>query len=70
MGSHQPQRKLTAFELRQIAVAALVDPRTVRKALAGHLVQPMTRVRIRAALDEHGLGHLLPPVGTLDGEQP
>jgi hypothetical protein len=52
--------KLTAFDERAISVDALVDPRTLRKALAGERVQPMTRVRIRTALEARGLAHLLP----------
>lgn len=50
---------LTAHEERAIAVAALVDPRTVRRAIRGLRVQPMAYDRIRAVLEERGLAHLL-----------
>lgn len=43
-----------------IAGAALCDPRTVRRAIAGEHVQPMTRERIATALRARGFEHLLP----------
>jgi hypothetical protein len=58
----KPKRRLTAHEERTIAVDALVDPRTVRKAIAGDYVRPMSLARIRAALDARFLGHLLPTI--------
>jgi hypothetical protein len=60
MMEHNKSSKLTAHEERVIAVDALVDPRTVRKALAGGRVNPMALARIRTALELHGLADLLP----------
>ena len=64
------KQRLTAHEERALTVAAMGDPRTVRRALAGERVQPMALERIRTALDARGLAHLLsgappstPPVG-------
>ena len=54
--------KLPASDEREIAVAASVDPRTLRKAIAGGSVQPMPMARIRAALKARGMLHLLPSV--------
>lgn len=64
-GMPQTERtqRLTAHDERALAVAAMVDPRTVRRALAGARVQPMALDRIRAALDARGLAHLLPDDG-------
>ena len=52
--------RLSAHDERALAVAALVDPRTVRKALVGLRVSPMALARIRAALEAQGLAHILP----------
>lgn len=58
--SPNTQSRLSAFQKRTIAVAALVDPRTLDRALRGLRVQPMALARIRAALEAQGIGHLLP----------
>jgi hypothetical protein len=58
--SPTPRRKLSAFDERRVAVAGHVDPRTLRKALEGEVVSPMTLSRIRAALAQLGLLDLLP----------
>lgn len=52
--------KLSPHELRSIAVAAVVDPRSVKKALAGQPLHVLTMHRIRAALDRLGRLDLLP----------
>jgi hypothetical protein len=41
-----------AAEIRAIAVAAQVDPRTVIKVMRGQKVQPMNRRRVLDALHE------------------
>lgn len=61
--ANEPKNKLSTFELRAISVEALVDPRTLRRALLGVPLQPMTAVRVRAALEARGLAHLLPEAG-------
>lgn len=50
---------LRTHEIREVAVAAEVDPRTVRKALTGETVLPMAHKRIARALEERGWAHLL-----------
>ena len=50
----QMECKLTAHQVREIAVAATVDPRTVRRYVEGERLYPMTALRIRGAL--HKLG--------------
>ncbi len=52
--------KLTPHEIRSIAVAAMVDPRSVRKALAGQPLADLTVERIRSALAKTGRSGLLP----------
>ena len=54
--------KLPAFQIREIAVAAQVDPRTVERALGivTGTVRPMVIQRVRAALEARGWGHLIP----------
>jgi hypothetical protein len=42
--------RLEAHEVRRLAVAAEVDPRTVIRYLAGKTIKPMSRVRIERAL--------------------
>lgn len=50
---------LAAPELRAIAVAASVDPRTVRKVLEGKPVLALPRGRVLAELEKRGMS--LPP---------
>lgn len=45
---------LDAHALRQVAVEAMVDPRTVARLLAGGEVRPLSAQRIRAALSRLG----------------
>jgi hypothetical protein len=47
--------KLTAHQIRAIAVASFSDPRTVRRFLAGAAVSSTCRERIAHALCEAGL---------------
>jgi hypothetical protein len=49
---------LTPSLLLRVAADADVDPRSVTKLLAGGNVRPRQRVRIVAALNKNGLGHL------------
>ena len=49
------QPKPTAHEVRRIAVAAIVDPRTVRTYLEGRPTRSTTAVRIAEALRALGL---------------
>lgn len=51
--------KLTPHELRAVSVAAAIDPRTVRRYLAGHLVRPSSKTRIVRALRELGFSTLI-----------
>lgn len=51
---------LSMFEKREIALRALVDNRTLERALAGEAIRPLGLERIRRALAERGLEHLLP----------
>jgi len=49
------QHVFTPHELRQIAVAALCDPVTVRKFLNRRPVRPLSAQRIEAALRQLGI---------------
>lgn len=51
----QQPPSLAAPELRAIAVAASVDPRTVRKVLDGRPVLALPRGRVLAELEKRGL---------------
>lgn len=51
---------LAPHVVREISVAASVDPKTVVRVLAGHNTRPMPRARIVKALNAAGLGHLAP----------
>ena len=57
--SKQAAEPLTRTEEVQIAGEAQCDPRTVRRALRGDLVRPLTLDRIRAVLAKRGLLHKL-----------
>lgn len=50
---------LTAQTIRAIAVAAHVDPGTVRRVLGGRPTRGATRERIEIAIRQENLGHLL-----------
>lgn len=50
-------------EQRRAALDAEVDLRTLRRALKGLPVKPMSRRRIRRVLEARGLVHLLFPEG-------
>lgn len=52
--------KLSPHELRSIAVEALVDPKSVKKALSGEPLHVLTMFRVRAALARLGRLDLLP----------
>lgn len=52
--------KLKPHEIRSIAVAAMVDPRSVRKAIEGAPLAHLTSERIKAALIRLGRVDLLP----------
>lgn len=63
MGTAQklrPAGSLTRLEVKQLALDALVDERTLRKALAGGTILGISRERIRRVLAVRGLLHLLP----------
>ena len=51
---------LTPLQKREIALLALCDERTLKRALAGDAVRELSRERIRRALAARGLDHLLP----------
>lgn len=50
---------LTAHDTRRVAVAASVEPRTVRQYLIGERVRPMCAARIVGALHKLGLARLV-----------
>lgn len=54
-----PAKKLTAHQIRAVAVQAQADPRTVQRVLAGKPVRVMVGERIAAALKAAGLLALL-----------
>jgi hypothetical protein len=56
----KPPDPLSSLQRRRLALSALVDERTLRRALRGEPMQPMTAERIRRALASEGLLHLLP----------
>jgi len=51
---------LAAHLVRKVSVEAPADPRSIRKLLLGEPLSPMTAERIRRALDQLGLAHLVP----------
>jgi len=51
---------LNPIQRREIALAALVDEKTLARCLNGRVVRPSTRERIRRALESRGIAHLLP----------
>ena len=50
---------LNPIQRREIALAALVDEKTLAHCLNGRVVRPSTRERIRRALESRGIAHLL-----------
>jgi hypothetical protein len=65
MKTHQaapfnPAEAVSPIERRHIALDALVDERTLDRALRGATIRDLTRERIRCALAVRGLEHLLP----------
>lgn len=46
---------VTPSDILRVAADADVDPRSVRKVLAGRVVRPRCRARIVAALKKHGV---------------
>jgi hypothetical protein len=53
------RQRLTPHDERTIAATAFCDPRSVRKAVAGEVVAPLTMARIRHALASMGRSDLL-----------
>ncbi len=53
-------RVLGASDLRRVAVAAELDPRTVERALEGQPIRPASLTRLRRALQTCGMADLLP----------
>lgn len=51
--------KLSGHDERRICVQGRVDPRTLKKYLAGETVRPMVRERIEEALATTGFGVLV-----------
>jgi len=48
------KKELSAHEIREVAVRATVDPRTVKKHLEGGNIRPMAKERIEEALEALG----------------
>lgn len=57
--------RLTAHQARKVAVAASVDPRTVRRVLRGDPVRSSTGARVRTALARLGF---IPRTGPQAGD--
>jgi hypothetical protein len=60
--THQTQRRqaaIPAHQLRAISVAANVDPRTIRRVVAGKPTAGCVRARIVEAIRAAGFGHLV-----------
>ena len=51
--------RLDAYQLRRVAVAADVDPRTVARVVAGARAQRVTRARVEDALRAEGLAQFV-----------
>ena len=51
---------LSPIQIRELALAALVDVRTFERALRGDKIQHLSRERIVRTLRERRLEHLLP----------
>lgn len=47
-------KQLSAHEIREVAVRAQVDPRTVKKFILGEEIRPMARERITDAMEALG----------------
>jgi len=52
--------RLPAHKLRAVAVKAQVDPRTVRRVLAGRPTREICAERVRGAISDLGLGESSP----------
>ena len=55
-----PPDSLSPIQLREIALAAMVDVRTLVRTLSGRRVRHLTRERIARILEARGLRDLLP----------
>ena len=53
--SRKQDVRVTAHQVRQIAVASQTDPRTVKRVLAGKPTRQMTAARVSIALKQAGL---------------
>jgi len=51
--------KLGPLQRREVALAALVDERTLARALRGDPVRPSVHERIRRALESRGIANLI-----------
>jgi len=54
---------LSSIQRREIALSALVDERTLNRALAGKRVRDLTRERIRRVLADRGMLSILSSQG-------
>jgi len=63
MPETEKRTHINAHQVRQVAVDATCDPRSVEKYLAGKTLKPMTRERIEKALRALGLGDLVQSEG-------
>lgn len=59
-GLSDERMKLTPHETRSLAVAAMVDPRSIVKAIEGRPLAPLTLTRIQDTLEKLGRLQLLP----------
>jgi hypothetical protein len=58
---------LPGYELRAVAVAAEVHPRTVRRVMLGLTTKPIVRARIERVLRSKGISSPVPPA--VDGSR-
>jgi hypothetical protein len=56
-------RQLSRLLQREISLAALIDERTLARALRGDAITSLSRERIRRALESRGIADLLPAEG-------
>jgi len=59
MTIHRKKPIIPAAILRELSVRASVDPRTLRRYVAGDAVSMLPCMRIEQALREQGLEHLI-----------
>lgn len=67
MPETEKRTHISAHQVRQVAVDATCDPRSVEKYLSGGSLKPMTKERIEKALITLGLGDLVQSAAPKEG---